>query len=614
MALDRLSARLKPDDQDYGVACDTTIMIDGQQVRALISTWRLEQSVDRHDLLELHLLGIGGSGADDMKDPNELVGYLGKSIALKAVAFETPGEPLGQCDFVGIITEVRVEGRVNASSMAILTAHGPTIKMDGPCKSKTFLNTKASDVISSVVGDCGMTANVDASSVTHDYIAQHAETDYEFIKRLAAEDGKFAFYSKEKLHVISAKNGDHVKANWPNTLGGFSLGIGSGVYSFRSVGWDETQKQQLLGDAKKGSQRGASGTWSGKSLTASEQIYPSDESLLLGDQNTTQAEAENQAKAALETSIAGMSRCSGTSIVPDLIAGKCINVSGMGGRADGLYWVTQATHTFSDSGTYRNQFECSAIDAAYPKRPAKKPYVPHLHTAVVVDNVDPEHMGRVKVKTLYSDDQETTWARVVQAGAGNERGSWIIPEIDDEVLIAYTRGDVDHPIVFGGLYNGQDAPPPGTADTISDGSNNLRLFRSRSGHVLQFDDTDGSEKIDVLLKDEKTVISLTMESGTGAIVISSDSDISVKAENNVAVEATNDITLKAGGKITLEATGDIDIKSQGNIKNDAGVNFEAKSNAAAKVETSGQLDVKGAMTSVKGDGIVEIKGGLVKIN
>src|SRR5262249_11123879 len=121
-----------------------------------------------------------------------------------------------------------------------------------------------------------------------------------------------------------------------------------------------------------------------------------------------------------------------------------------------------------------------------------------LVVGVVTNNQDPDNLGRVKVRFPWlSDSAESHWARIAAP-----RGTYFLPEVDDEVLIAFEHGDPRFPYVLGVLWNGQDAPPT----TNSDGKNNLRLIKSRSGHVIKLNDEDGKETIEIIDKKGKNRI------------------------------------------------------------------------------------------------------------
>jgi len=135
---------------------------------------------------------------------------------------------------------------------------------------------------------------------------------------------------------------------------------------------------------------------------------------------------------------------------------------------------------------------------------------------VVTNTTDPDSLARVKVSYPWmADDAESPWARVVTPMAGNDRGLVCRPEVGDEVLVAFEHGDVRFPYVLGAVWNGTDKPPQNRG---SDGDNNVRMIRSRSGHEIQLDDTSGSEKIVIVDKSGSHKIEL---SSSGVVITSS---------------------------------------------------------------------------------------------
>ena len=114
---------------------------------------------------------------------------------------------------------------------------------------------------------------------------------------------------------------------------------------------------------------------------------------------------------------------------------------------------------------------------------------------IVTNNHDPDRLGRVKVRFPWlSGSTESHWARVATPMAGNGRGLYFLPEVDDEVLVLFERGDVRFPFVIGALWNGKDQAPAGN----SDGKNALRVIKSRSGHLIRFDDSEKAQKIEII--------------------------------------------------------------------------------------------------------------------
>ena len=205
---------------------------------------------------------------------------------------------------------------------------------------------------------------------------------------------------------------------------------------------------------------------------------------------------------------------------------------------------------------------------------------------IVTNNKDPEKLGRIRVKFPWlSNDDESNWARVASLMAGKDRGIFILPEIDDEVLVVFEHGNINMPYVIGSLWDGKDVPP----ETNSDGKNNIRMIKSRSGHVIRIDDTDGNEKIEIVDKTEKNMI--TIDAKDNKISIMSDKDIEMSAPN---------------GNITINAM-DIDIKSSAATKIEAAEGIEIKSSTTAKIEAAADMDMKAS-------GNMNVKGATINLN
>jgi uncharacterized protein involved in type VI secretion and phage assembly len=190
---------------------------------------------------------------------------------------------------------------------------------------------------------------------------------------------------------------------------------------------------------------------------------------------------------------------------------------------------------------------------------------------IVTSNKDPDGLGRVRIRLpVRESNDESYWARVATLMAGKGRGSFFLPEVDDEVLVAFEQGNAEHPYIIGALWNGKDTPP----EANSDGKNNIRKIRSRSGHeilfndnaearqekvviqtkaghVITLDDTSGKEKIDITDKTGSNAI--TIDSNQNAITISSAMKLSIKSQV-IEIEAQGMMTLKANATLTIQGT------------------------------------------------------------
>jgi phage baseplate assembly protein V len=188
---------------------------------------------------------------------------------------------------------------------------------------------------------------------------------------------------------------------------------------------------------------------------------------------------------------------------------------------------------------------------------------------IVTNNKDPDGLGRVKASLPWMADQvESDWARVVTPMAGPGRGVYFLPEVNDEVLVAFEHGNPDSPYVLGGLWNGKDKPP----ESNSDGKNDRRVIRSRSGNVIRLSDTDGDAKIEIV-----------DSSGKNTIVISA-------KENKITITADGDVTVQSNnGKLKLSGKG-VEITSTAAVKIEA--------SQGADLKASGQLNIKGSVVNI----------------
>ncbi len=165
--------------------------------------------------------------------------------------------------------------------------------------------------------------------------------------------------------------------------------------------------------------------------------------------------------------------------------------------------------------------------------------------AIVAEVNDPAKEGRVKLQIPWFDPNLVSdWCRVCQFYAGNKYGSFFVPEVGDEVAIAFVHGDMRLPIVLGGLYNGQDLPA-----TRRDDSTDEKLIRTKAGHQIVLVDTGGQETIRIIEKGGKH--SLEISTKDNGITVKSDGGKLVLRANEVEIEADSTLKIKAGGDVRI---------------------------------------------------------------
>jgi len=214
--------------------------------------------------------------------------------------------------------------------------------------------------------------------------------------------------------------------------------------------------------------------------------------------------------------------------------------------------------------------------------------------AIVSNNRDTEGLARVKVIYPWlAEEDESYWARIATMMAGDNRGTYFIPEVGDEVLVAFEHGDIHYPYIIGSLWNGKDK----THENNDNGENNLRVIKSRSGHKIILDDTDGKEKITIIDKDEKRSIVIDSEKKTIDIK-NEDGKINIFAGDDITIETNKNLNIKTGQGCNITANSNVEVKANSSVNVKAGSSGKFEANASLTLKASGVTTVKGAIVKL----------------
>jgi uncharacterized protein involved in type VI secretion and phage assembly len=184
----------------------------------------------------------------------------------------------------------------------------------------------------------------------------------------------------------------------------------------------------------------------------------------------------------------------------------------------------------------------------------------------------------VKVKLpVFGDNVESHWCRLVAPGAGKDRGFEILPEIDDEVLVI--GSDINNLYVLGGLWSVTDNPPLKNSQAISGGHVNKRWWKSRTGHVVTLDDTEGAGSVTI------------GDAGGNKMVFDT-------SKNNLDVTVGGNIKLKASQKVEIEAGTSLDLKAGTDAAMQAGTQLNLQGSATAKLSGGSSVQVSGASVNI----------------
>ncbi len=479
---------------------------------------------------------------------------------------------------------------------------------------RSFNNVTDSDLVRQLAQEGQLRlGTVESTSEVHEYVFQNNQTNAQFLMERARRIGFELWVDCDTLHFRRpAANAAPVRLVWGENLRRFCprLATAEQVNEVQVRGWDPRRKDAVVGRATRGQGEPRIGVDRPGSEIA-RQSWGEAKYAVVDQFICSPAQADNLAQATLDEMASAFVQadgvCDGNA---DVAPAKQVQIEGVGNRFSGTYYVTQVVHEWSKDFGLKTNFSASGrrdrgfwsmVDDSRPSSLGMNVVI-----GLVTNNKDPDELGRVRCKFPWlSDDDESAWARVVSPMAGNGRGMLYLPEVDDEVLVAFEHGDIHRPFVVGALWNGQDATPI-TADQAvgGDGKVNQRVIKSRSGHTVILDDTAGAEEITIV---DKT--------GNNKIVFHS-------PDNSMQIRVQGDLTIEAQGKITLSAQTGVEMSSQADfsITGATGVDVSSQAqvklsgNAGAEVSSQAMTSVKGTTVSVEGQGPVEVKGLPIKLN
>jgi uncharacterized protein involved in type VI secretion and phage assembly len=428
---------------------------------------------------------------------------------------------------------------------------------------EAYVNMTASDIVKKVAQRAGLQCEVEATTTLLDHTTQEGVNDWDFLQRLAAQSDRMLTMADGKLRFVArppaseAPGGSAGSRTDPLVLErGVSLVNLRGtltsdgqVEKVEVRGWDPQQKKEVVAVKDAATESAMPG---GGITPASLAAKFDGASYVVGRATLSQQDQVTAVASSLADHLAGgFAELEGTARGnPALRAGTAVQLAGLAAPFAGKYVLTATRHEFSPEFGYRTSFTASntserslfgAANATSRHRAEISGVVP----AVVTSVQDPDHRGRVKIKLPWlADSYESWWARTVQAGAGKDRGAVVLPEVGDEVLVAFEQGDLGHPYVLGGVYNGKDEPKGGWAANIDGGSGQVirRGLVSRTGMKVEFLEAAGSEAIQISTNDGAQKVVVT-QSGSRGIEISSPGDLKLTGMN-VEIEAQANLTIK----------------------------------------------------------------------
>ncbi len=503
--------------------------------------------------------------------------------------------------FKGEITAIEPSFGDNLHAVLTIRGYDRSHRMNWGTKTQVFVNVTDGDIVKKIAQPYGLSMQVEDPGQVYKHVYQHNLTDMQFLHERAQRNGYEVFVDNNTLYFRKPRSGPgQVELEWGDTLRSFRprLSLAQQVSKVVVKGWNPDDKQPVTGLATSSDSAPKVPATDTGGRAGQQAFGANAQELVVRRPVYNQSEAQTLAKALLDEINAGLIEADGVAIGnPKLKSGTKVKVTKVSQKFEGEYIVTAARHAYTPEG-YETHF---TVQGTRPRLMSdlienqsifsdQHQFWGGVVPALVKNINDKENKGRVEVSYPWMDDTlKSGWARVATLGAGKGRGFLWMPEVNDEVLVAFENGDFNRPYIVGSLWNGKDEPPESWTDAVQGNKSQRRTLKSREGHIIRMVDGPSDKYIEIIDSAQGTTIKLDANART------------------LSIDSKDAITIKTSTNLKIDTTGNIDIKSQGNT------NITATGNL--KVSGTGTVEVSaGATLDVKANGPVTLKGAIVNIN
>jgi type VI secretion system secreted protein VgrG len=462
-------------------------------------------------------------------NPISVENLLGQTIEVKT----TDESGVEYIQFSGFFYDVRLVYEVWGSYTAHLVAVSTSYNFDITARKQYYAEQTLSSIASTIGGRDGLSVSVNTDGSKALNYVQYGETDFSFLNRIVDDYGAWLRPTEGGVEIFSTfQTGSSLSWREENGLVEFSLRGTLAPASFSGSHYDHhVMQSNTFNKVSKAPQfyDGAQ-QLTGAVLSASQKLptgfEPQRARAMTLDNYNEQLEAES------ERSMGGAVTGSGQSRSQTLMAGNTVSIDGTL-AAKGTYGLVKVVHNWTPQG-YINHFICTPWKNYRNPQPPVTRVWNGLVSARVIDHNDPKKMGRIKVQFFWQEDGSTHWARTTSPHAGPDRGLMFMPEIGDEVAVAFEDGDPERLVIIGAMWNGVHTQPrePFFGEELP--GNDIKRLMTKSGNRIQFIDKVGKESL-VLATPNKLRISMienTDEHGRSTILLhSEDGDICLSAPN-----------------------------------------------------------------------------------
>lgn len=561
------------------------ILIEGSEISSAyqVKNISVEKEINRIPFAQIVFID-GNAASQDFELSNEDLLIPGKNIEIKA-GYHSDDETI----FKGIIIKHSIKIREN-NSVLIVECRDETVKMTIGRKSNFYYESKDSDIIEEIIGKYSLESDIESTSFTNKEMVQYRASDWDFIMTRAQINGQICTVDDGKI-TISKPNlsQDAIETvAFGATLLDFDAEIDARnqFNTITAYGWNPSEQEIVEAEA------------TDPAISLNGNISVSDLAEIINLENLELKSGGNYNSAALQnwsdakslfqqlSKTRGRVKFQG---IPTVKPGTMLKLEGVGDRFNGKIFISAVRHEIVDGNWtvdaefgmnpkwFSETYDISELPAA-----GIIPAVSGLQIGVVSQlESDPDGEDRILVKIpIINNEEQGIWTRIATLDAGNNRGSFFLPEIGDEVIVGFVNDDPNHAVILGMLHS-SEKPAPFTASD----DNHEKGFVTRS--EMKFIFNDDKKSITIETPGGKKV---TIDEDAGAIVIEDENSNKITMDSDgVAIESGKDFSIKATGDCNIEAM---------NINVKANAQFKAEGSAGAEVSTSAVAVLKGSLVQI----------------
>ena len=563
-----------------------TIKVNGEAIALTIGVIAIVVSKEINRIPTARLtLADGDAATSDFRVSNQQTFVPGNEIEILA-GYHSDEATI----FKGIIIRHGIKIR-NSYSQLLVECKDVAVKMTVGQKSKFFTDKKDSDILEEILGDyADLTPSVDPTSVQHKQMVQYQATDWDFMVSRAEANGLICLVDDGTLTITKPSlDGDALASP---LFGATIMELDAEIdarqqpKNSKAIAWDAAGQdlaEATAADPGWPETGNLSSTDLADVIGLETNTYyhggqlPPDELQSWADAHLLR---DRMAKTRGRVKFQGMA-----TVLPGVI----LELAGIGDRLNGKVYVSGVRHELSNGNWVSDaQFGLNPVwhtqqmDVSYPAASGLLPAVRGLQIGVVSRLDDPEGENRIQVKIpTISTAEEGIWARISTLDAGNQRGTFFLPEVGDEVIVGFLNEDPRFAVVLG-MVNSSNKPAPLTAADAN----------PEKGYISR-------EKLKLVFNDEKK--SITLETPGGRKITLDDDKKRIRLEDkngNTLTLSGSGITIESAGELILKAQKDIKIDGKMNMNLKASLQFKAEGSAGAEVSTSAIAVLKGSLVQI----------------